>query len=83
MLGHQELRILQYNVQKSREVVQGSLFQKPKVLEYDVLAIQEPWRNPFIATSYHPLKAHFQLTYSPDAVTRVCFYVNKRVEPVP
>jgi hypothetical protein len=81
MLGHQELRILQYNVQKSREVVQASLFQNPKVLEYDVLAIQEPWRNPFIATSYHPLKAYFQLTYSPDAVTMVCFYVNKRVDP--
>ncbi|CEJ62708.1 hypothetical protein PMG11_11201 [Penicillium brasilianum] len=59
----------------------ASLFQSPKVLEYDVLAIQEPWRNPFIATSYHPLKTHFQLMYSPDAGTRVCFYVNKRVDP--
>jgi ribonuclease HI len=81
MLGHQELRILQYNVQKSRDVVLASLFQNPRVLEYDVLAIQEPWRNPFIATSYHPLKAHFQLTYFPHAATRVCFYVNKRVDP--
>jgi hypothetical protein len=81
MLGHQELRILQYNVQKSRDVVLAGLFQNPRVLEYDVLAIQEPWRNPFIAKSYHPLKAHFQLMYSPDAVTRVCFYVNKRVDP--
>jgi hypothetical protein len=81
MLRHQELRILLYNVQKSRDVVLASLFQNPRVLEYDVLAIQEPWRNPFIATSYHPLKAHFQLMYSPDAVTRVRFYVNKRVDP--
>jgi hypothetical protein len=83
MLRHQELRILQYNVQKSRDVVLASLFQNPRVLEYDILAIQEPWRNPFkkIATSYHPLKAHFQLMYSPDAVTRVCLYVNKRVDP--
>jgi hypothetical protein len=45
MLGYQELRILQYNVQKLREVVLTSLFQNPRVLEYDVLAIQEPWRN--------------------------------------
>lgn len=43
MVGHRELRILQYNVQKSRDVVLASLFQDPKVLEYDILAIQEPW----------------------------------------
>jgi hypothetical protein len=81
MVGHQELRILQYNVQKSRDVVLASLFQDPRILEYDVLAIQEPWRNPFIATSYNPLKAHFQLTYLNDAATRVCFYINKRIDP--
>ncbi|KAJ6114107.1 hypothetical protein N7512_007552 [Penicillium capsulatum] len=80
MLGHQELRILQYNVQKSRDVVLASLFQNPRILEYDVLAIQEPWRNPFTTTSYHPLKEHFQLTYFPHAETRVCFYINKRVD---
>ena len=81
MMGHQELRILQYNVQKSRDVVLASLFQDPRILEYDVLAIQEPWRNPFIATSYHPLKAHFRLTYLDNATTRVCFYVNNRIDP--
>ena len=81
MVGQQELRILQYNVQKSRDVVLASLFQDPRILEYDVLAIQEPWRNPFIATSYNPLKSHFQLTYLDDAATRVCFYINKRIDP--
>ena len=81
MVGHQELCILQYNVQKSRDVVLASLFQNSKTLEYDILAIQEPWRNPFISTTYHPLKTHFQLTYLDDATTRVCFYVNKRIDP--
>jgi hypothetical protein len=81
MLGHQVLRILQYNVQKSRDVVLASLFQDARVLEYDILAIQEPWRNPFIATSYHPLKTHYQLTYMNDTSTRVCFYINKRIDP--
>jgi hypothetical protein len=81
MVGHQELRILQYNVWKSRDVVLASMFQNPKILEYDILAIQEPWRNPFITTSYHPLKAHFQLVYLEDAATRVCFYINKRIDP--
>jgi ribonuclease HI len=81
MVGHQELRILQYNVQKSRDVVLANLFQDPRVLEYDVLAIQEPWRNPFLATTYHPLKEHFRLTYLDDAATRVCFYINTRIDP--
>ena len=79
MVEHQELRILQYNVQKSRDVVLASLFQDRWITEYDILAIQEPWRNPFIATSYHPLKTHFQLVYMDDAETRVCFYINKRI----
>ena len=81
MRGHQKLRILQYNVQKSRDVVLASLFRDPKVLGYDILAIQEPWRNPFIAISYQPLKKYFQLTYLEDALTRVCFYINKRLDP--
>jgi len=45
-----------------------------------VIAIQEPWRNPLIATSYHPLKAHFQLAYLNDKNTRVCFYINKQID---
>lgn len=81
MLAHHELRILQYSVQKSREVVLASLFQDPGVLEYDILAIQEPWRNPYVYTSYHPLKTHFQLAYLADATTRVCLYINKRLDP--
>jgi len=60
MVEHHKLHFLQYNVQKSRDVVLADLFRNPKILDYDVLAIQEPWRNPFIATSYHPLKMHFQ-----------------------
>jgi ribonuclease HI len=80
MLGQQQLHILQYNVQKSRDVVMAGLFQDQAVLQYDILAIQEPWRNPFIATSYHPLKTHFQLTYQENEETRVCFYINKRIK---
>ena len=81
MTGHGGLRILQYNVQKSRDVVLASLFQNPRVLDYDVLAIQEPWRNPFTNTTYHPLKTHFHLTYLDDPTTRVCLYINKRIDP--
>ncbi|KAF5136457.1 hypothetical protein E5D57_000219 [Metarhizium anisopliae] len=81
MLRHRQLRILQYNVRKSRDVVLDSLFRLPRVLEFDILAIQEPWRNPFKATTYHPLKTHFHLTYLEDAATRVCLYINKQMDP--
>jgi len=81
MLEQRELRILQYNVQKSRDVVMAGLFQDQRVLDFDILAIQEPWRNPYTATSYHPLKTHFQLAYPEDNSTRVCFYVNTRIDP--
>ncbi|KIW95026.1 uncharacterized protein Z519_03607 [Cladophialophora bantiana CBS 173.52] len=67
-----------YNVQKSKNVVLASLFQDRWISEYEVLAIQEPWRNH--RTSYHPLKTHFQLAYPNDRNTRVCFYINKRVD---
>ncbi|KAK4075525.1 hypothetical protein Purlil1_12650 [Purpureocillium lilacinum] len=70
MVGHPGLRILQYNVWKSRDVVLASLFQNQRILEYDILAIQEPWRNPFIATTYHPLKGHFHLTFLDNDATR-------------
>ena len=80
MVGHQQLRILQYNVQKSRDVVMASLFQDNDTTKYDILAIQEPWRNPFIATSYHPFRQHFQLSYLDNPKTRVCLYVNKRID---
>ncbi|KAJ3453607.1 hypothetical protein MRS44_017854 [Fusarium solani] len=63
-----------------RDAVMASLFQDNRTLEYDILAIQEPWRNPVIATSYHPLKSHFQLTYLDNAGTRVCFYISKRID---
>jgi ribonuclease HI len=81
MTGRRELRILQYNVRKSKDVVLANLFQDKKTLEYDILAIQEPWRNRFIATSYHPLKMHFQLIYFSHAETRVCLYIHKRIDP--
>jgi endonuclease/exonuclease/phosphatase family metal-dependent hydrolase len=32
-------------------------------------------------TSYHPLKTHFHLTYFENPATRVCLYINKRIDP--
>ena len=77
------ISILQYNVRKSKDMVMASLLRDPKTHEYDILAIQEPWRNPFMATTHHPAKDSFDL-YCPggtkDGPTRVCFFVNRRID---
>lgn len=80
-MGQETLRILQYNVQKSRDVVLASLFRDPRTADLDLLAIQESWRNPFLATSYHPLKDTFHLAYPDNDETWVCFYINQRIDP--
>ena len=79
------LDILQYNVRKSKDTVMATLLRDERVLEYDIIAIQEPWRNPFMTTTHHPAKDLFHLCYPTaegDAAkpARVCFFVNKRLD---
>src|SRR5947207_467006 len=74
------LMILQYNVMKSREIVMTPLLHDKEILDYDILAIQEPWRNTFDnSTMHHPLKDRFHLIYPKEDKARVCFFVNKRL----
>jgi hypothetical protein len=78
------LKILQYNVMKSREGVMATLLRDPKIQEYDILALQEPWRNPFLPTTHNPISHSFHLCFpqgSREAPARVCFFVNKRIDP--
>lgn len=76
----QTLKILQYNTQKSREVM-ADLFTRHTIGDYDILAIQEPYRNPFQNTSYHPARDRFHLLYFNSRDTRTCIYVNKKIDP--
>jgi hypothetical protein len=76
-----QLRILQYNVNHGKEATIILLLRDTRIKEFDILAIQEPWRNPNIATGYNPLRSSFHLAYPPDKLTRVCFYVNKALHP--
>jgi hypothetical protein len=78
------IKILQYNVMKSREVVMATLLRDPRIQEYDVLALQEPWRNPLIPTTHNPIAHSFYICFPSDsreAPARVCFFVNKRIDP--
>lgn len=50
--------------------------------EYDIIAIQEPWRNPFSDTTHHPAKDLFHLCYpamEDGETARVCFFINKQL----
>ena len=63
----------------------ASMLRDPQTWEYDILAIQEPWRNPFNNSTHHPCKDRFHLAY-PTAIdpelgpARVCFFVNTRLD---
>jgi len=82
MTEQQQLNILQYNVRKAKDTVMATLLRDPRVAEYNVLAIQEPWRNPFMLTTYHSAKDIFYLCYpdgDEEGPARVYFFVNKRL----
>ncbi len=81
----ENLKILQYNFHKSKDIVMVSLLRDPNIKSYDILAIQKPWQNNFMPTTHHPLKDCFRLYYpgldNLDEKTRVYFFVNKRFKP--
>ncbi len=52
------------------------LFDDPQTSLFDVIAIQEPWRNNQFLTKYYPHKDQFHLAYLDNALTRVCFYIS-------
>jgi hypothetical protein len=74
------LGILQYNVRKSRKIVMAPFLDDPEVRNYDILAIQEPYRNPYMATSYCPRDAGFHLAYLSEEAPRVCFYISTKFD---
>lgn len=73
------LRILQYNVNHGKDATLVPLLHDTSVNEFDILAIQEPWRNPLVTTGYNPSGSQFYLAYPPKELTRVCFYINKKI----
>jgi exonuclease III len=81
MNGYNSLRILQYNINHGKDATLVPLLRDTSVQDFDVLAVQEPWRNPFMNTSYNPSTSTFHLSYPPKPLARVCFYVNKRIDP--
>lgn len=74
------LKILQYNVRKERTGVMLPLLESPEVQEMNILAIQEPWHNTRNQSTYNLSHSSFYLIYSGEKETRVCLYINKRLD---
>ena len=77
------LKILQYNVQKSYSVM-AALLRDPAVLQYDVIAIQEPWLNPRDrAATHNPTQGNFRTWLAPQQETEdrpmLCFLIRDTV----
>ena len=56
------------------------LFQNDNILDIDIIALQEPWRNTRDQTTYHARKDAFHLIYPESDKARVCFFINKKIE---
>lgn len=83
MKGTDTLRILQYNVNNQREKTMIPMFADDRVRDYDVIAVQERWRNTAgaIETSISSSGTGFHLLYRPGGDTRVCFFITERIDP--
>jgi hypothetical protein len=76
-----ELKIYQYNVHRSKDVVMAQFLREQEVISADIIAIQEPWENPFQDNTHHPLKQTHELLYpaasEPGGRARVCMFISK------
>lgn len=62
----------------------AQFLRENEVVSADVIAIQEPWENPFQDNTHHPLKQTHELIYPQASETegrgRVCIFIAKRLE---
>src|SRR5215475_11120892 len=75
-----KLTLLQYNVNKSRDKVLIGLLEDRQIARFDILAIQEPWRNRVNNKGYNPSNSPFYLIETISEKTRTAIYVNKRIQ---
>jgi hypothetical protein len=64
--------ILSWNTQGNKETLETLLEET----QFDLLAIQEPWINPYTRSTYCPRSSRFHLVYKPSA--KAALYVTKR-----
>lgn len=73
------LQILQYNVQKSKDKVMAALLADSRIQTFDIIAVQEPWQNPHQNRTYCPTASGFVPAYN-DLPRRCCFLISRRLD---
>jgi hypothetical protein len=72
-----ELQVLQYNVYKRKDIM-ALLLTDPRAQDIDIIAIQEPWLNPFIKATYCPRNCPFVPVFTAES-KRSGILVNKKL----
>ena len=79
----ESLLVYQYNTRRSKDVVMAQFLRDPEVLKADIIAIQEPWENPFKDDTHHPAKQTHELLWPAEAETggraRVYMFVSRKL----
>ena len=83
------LSMIQYNMRKDKDGTMAPFLRDERVLSADVIAVQEPWSNPYQATTHHPQKDLYHLAWPSDEIpretgrspVRVCMFIHKRIDP--
>ena len=73
-----KLTLLQYNVQKSQSV-QELLLTTSALQEVDIIALQEPWKNPHLEISTSTVFSSFLPLYCSE-IGRTLFLINKNLK---
>ena len=78
------LTIMQFNVERSKSKVLTPLLARREARKWDVILVQEPWRNPFGSGTYCPRSAGFTQIIAkdtPEAPARACIFINNKFGP--
>lgn len=67
-------------MRKEKATVMMPLLEEADIKEIDVLAIQKPCYTKQTKSSYNPSTSMFHLVYKGKKDTRVCFYINKKLD---
>ncbi|KAJ6078202.1 uncharacterized protein N7446_001138 [Penicillium canescens] len=73
------LEIMQYNKHRSKDVVTADFLRNPRVLEADIIAVQEPWDNPYTETTHHPAKQTHELVF--PSINETDSHTDALIEP--
>ena len=84
-LIEERLFIIQYNAHRSKNNVMIAFLRDSKTLKYDIIALQESWRNNFQTITHFSNSRWFNLIYVDqidieNMKLKVCFYINKRID---